>query len=150
MTQPAGSPQPPAAVPGGQWTEQTQVGPAPGLVFGGFWIRVVAYIIDFIPLAIVGAILRSVSPVLGLVILLYMPLCWGLLGQTFGMMPFGLRVVRSDDGGKLTWSNVILRYIGLYVAFIVVFIGIIWVALDSRKRGWHDMIGGTVVVRKVG
>ena len=150
MTQPAGWTQPPAAASGGQWTQQTQVGPAPGLVFGGLWIRVVAYIIDFIPLAIVGAILRSVSPVLGLVTLLYLPLCWGLLGQTIGMMPFGLRVVRNEDGGKLTWSNVILRYIGWYVAFVVVFIGIIWVALDSRKRGWHDMIGGTVVVRKVG
>jgi uncharacterized RDD family membrane protein YckC len=28
--------------------------------------------------------------------------------------------------------------------------GLIWVAFDSRKRGWHDKIGGTVVVRNVG
>jgi uncharacterized RDD family membrane protein YckC len=150
MTQPAGWPQPPAATPGGQWTQQTQVGPGPGLVFGGFWIRVVAYIIDAILIGIVSTILRSVSPVLSLVTLLYLPLCWGLLGQTIGMMPFGLRVVRNDDGGKLTWSNVILRFIGLFVAFVVIFIGVIWVAFDSRKRGWHDMIGSTVVVRKVG
>ena len=27
-------------------------------------------------------------------------------------------------------------------------LGIIWVALDSKKRGWHDLIAGTVVVRE--
>jgi uncharacterized RDD family membrane protein YckC len=27
------------------------------------------------------------------------------------------------------------------------FIGILWVAFDSRKQGWHDKIAGTVVVR---
>jgi hypothetical protein len=36
------------------------------------------------------------------------------------------------------------------VAFACIYIGVIWVAFDPRKRGWHDKIGGTVVVRNVG
>ena len=32
---------------------------------------------------------------------------------------------------------------------IVFALGFIWAAFDSRKRGWHDMIGGTVVIRNV-
>jgi uncharacterized RDD family membrane protein YckC len=131
----------------GGWAQQTAAGPAPGVTFGGFWIRVVAYIIDWIILVIVSAVLRSISPALAIVTILYFPLCWGFLGQSIGMMPFGLRIVRNTDGGKLTWGNVILRFIGMLIAFICIFIGVIWVAFDSRKRGWHDMIGGTVVIR---
>jgi uncharacterized RDD family membrane protein YckC len=26
-------------------------------------------------------------------------------------------------------------------------IGVIWIAFDKRKRGWHDMLAKTVVVR---
>jgi uncharacterized RDD family membrane protein YckC len=75
---------------------------------------------------------------------------WGTTGQTIGMMLLGLHVVRNLDGGKITWGNVVLRFVGSLVAFACIYIGVIWVAFDSRKRGWHDMIGGTVVVRKVG
>jgi len=33
------------------------------------------------------------------------------------------------------------------VAMIPLFAGIIWVAFDPRKQGWHDKLAGTVVVR---
>jgi uncharacterized RDD family membrane protein YckC len=135
----------------GGWAQQTSVGPAPGVTFGGFWIRFVAYIIDIVLIGIVAAIAGSISASLVYVVyvgvLLYFILCWGLLGQTIGMMPFGLRIVRNSDGGKLTWGNVILRMVGWIVSGIVLDIGFIWAAFDSRKRGWHDMIGGTVVIR---
>jgi uncharacterized RDD family membrane protein YckC len=135
----------------GGWAQQTAVGPAPGVVFAGFWIRFVAYIIDAVLIAILFAIVSAVSTSLAVIVylaaLLYFPLCWGLLGQTIGMMPFGIRIVRNTDGGKLTWGNVILRLIGWIVSAIVLYIGFIWVAFDSRKRGWHDMIGGTVVIK---
>ena len=26
-------------------------------------------------------------------------------------------------------------------------LGLIWVAFDARKQGWHDKLAGTVVVR---
>jgi len=153
MTQPAGWPQPPAGTPGGQWAQQTQVGPAPGLVYGGFWIRFVAYIIDIILIGIVGGIVYSATQALAIIYVLefgYLVVCWAVLGQTIGMMPFGLRVVRNADGGKLTWVGAIMRLIGWFVAGIPFALGFIWAAFDSRKRGWHDMIGGTVVIRKVG
>jgi uncharacterized RDD family membrane protein YckC len=38
--------------------------------------------------------------------------------------------------------------IELIVASIPFDIGFIWVAFDARKRGWHDMIGGTVVIKQ--
>src|SRR5664280_146841 len=144
-----------AGAPAGSWARQTQVGPAPGLEFGGFWLRVMAYIVDVSLLGIVGIILSSALGAAGqaigaLMFIAYFIGLWGLTGQTIGMMLLGLHVVRNLDGGKISWGNAVLRFVGLFVAFACIYIGVIRVAFDSRKRGWHDMIGGTVVVRKVG
>lgn len=126
-------------------------GPAPGLVYGGFWIRFVAYVIDAILVGIVYSVAFAISAALGVLVyvaaLVYFPVCWAVLGQTIGMMPFGLRVVRAEDGGKITWTNAILRLIGFVISAICLYIGLIWAAFDPRKQGWHDKIGGTVVVK---
>jgi uncharacterized RDD family membrane protein YckC len=29
---------------------------------------------------------------------------------------------------------------------LVFYLGFIWIFIDSRRRGWHDLIAGTVVV----
>ena len=148
---PQGGWQQPPMPPQGGWVQSTQAGPAPGLAYGGFWIRLVAFIIDAIILGVITGICNQAGAVgLGTIIgIVYFIGLWGTRGQTIGMMPFNLRVVRNVDGGPITWSNAILRYIGLIIAIVVIFIGVIWVAFDARKRGWHDMIGGTVVVRPV-
>jgi hypothetical protein len=76
----------------GGWAQQTSAGPAPGVTFGGFWIRFVALIIDAIILGVVIGILSSVSASLiyvgWIAELAYLVVCWGVLGQTIGMMPF--------------------------------------------------------------
>src|ERR1035437_2042787 len=140
--------------PAGAWDLQVQVVPAPGLAFGGFWLRVAAYIFDVILLGIIGAILSSALGTAGqamgaLIFIAYFIGLWGTTGQTIGMMLLGLLVVRNLVGGKISWGNAVLRFVGLFVAFACIYIGVIWVAFDARKRGWQDRIGGTVVVRNV-
>jgi uncharacterized RDD family membrane protein YckC len=41
----------------------------------------------------------------------------------------------------------LLRYVGLVISFAVILLGVIWVAFDGRKQGWHDKIASTLVVR---
>jgi uncharacterized RDD family membrane protein YckC len=134
---------------------QTVAGPAPGVAFGGFWIRAVAYLIDIALLAIIdGALIWALGAagqaIAGIVLIAYFVGLWGIAGRTIGMMLCGLRVVRNADGGKITWGHATLRFVGLCVAFACVYIGVIWVAFDARKRGWQDVIGGTAVIRDIG
>jgi uncharacterized RDD family membrane protein YckC len=145
----------PAGPPGDARDLQTQIGPAPGLAFGGFWLRVLSYLIDVSLLGFIEIILSSALGAAGqaiglLIFIAYFIGLWGLTGQTIGMMLLGLHVVRDVDGGKIGWVRAGLRFVGLLVAFACIYIGIIWVAFDSRKRGWHDKIGGSVIVRNVG
>lgn len=136
--------------------------PAGGSLVGapkaGFWIRVGAYLIDAVILFIVNLIITAVlngSPTLRSLVQLilgiaYFSYLWSNSspwpGQTIGMKALNLRVVRTD-GSDLTVLQGFIRYVGLVISFIVIFIGVIWVAFDPNKQGWHDKIAGTYVVR---
>jgi uncharacterized RDD family membrane protein YckC len=82
------------------------------------------------------------------IVLGYFPFFWARGGQTPGMRPFRLWVVRDQDGTPFGWGTASLRVLGLYVASSVFYLGFIWIFLDKRRRGWHDLIAGTVVVRR--
>ena len=156
MTPPSRWTQLVAPAPGDEWARRPQLEPAPGAEFGGFWIRFVAYYVDgllaeIIVILLVLAFIPSIAGVL-LVSMIVMPAYfigfWATTGQTIGMMPFRLRVVRNSDGGRLGFGRAVLRLVGLSIACLPLYLGLIWVAFDSRKRGWHDLIAGSVVIRR--
>jgi uncharacterized RDD family membrane protein YckC len=142
------------------------VGPAAGLQYGGFLVRVVAFILDAIVLGVITSALApfagtsrmvetsngivfsyqgsALSTLLGLV---YFIGFWTWRGQTPGMIPFNMRVVMADTGEKPDVVRSLLRYVGLIISFVVILLGVIWVAFDARKQGWHDKIANTLVVR---
>jgi uncharacterized RDD family membrane protein YckC len=136
--------------------------PAGGSLAGapkaGFWIRLVAILIDGIIVAIVssaiGAIFgmdingrSGVNTLLGLVYYVYF---WSSAsmwpGQTVGDRLLNIRVIKTD-GSNLELGSAVLRYIGLIISVLVIFIGVIWAAFDPNKQGWHDKIAGTYVVK---
>jgi uncharacterized RDD family membrane protein YckC len=134
------------------------------VAYGGFWIRVVAYIIDGILLTIVYGIVarllgidifepdwRHYDPMGNLLSLVISWLYFALLessvrGATVGKMAMGLRVVTSD-GQRLSFMNATGRYFAKILSAIILFIGFIMVAFTDKKRGLHDMIAGTLVIK---
>ena len=78
----------------------------------------------------------------------YFPFFWARGGQTPGMRPFRLWVVRDADGTAVSWRTAVLRMIALYFVSAVLYLGYIWVFIDKRRRSWHDLVAGTVVIRR--
>ena len=123
----------------------------------GFLTRVVAFVVDTILVAIAASIItagafggdlmrsQALSALLGLLYYVYFSSASGG-GQTLGMRMLNVKVVRTD-GSPLTVTGAVVRYVGLIISFFVFFIGVIWVAFDAQKQGWHDKIAGTYVVR---
>ena len=131
----------------------------------GFWARVGAALIDtvlilFICLPLViwiyGAeywtsdkiiqgpadfVINWILPAIAVV------LFWIYRQATPGKMAISARIVDARTGGKPTTGQLIGRYLAYYVSTIPLFLGLIWVAFDPRKQGWHDKLAGTVVVR---
>jgi uncharacterized RDD family membrane protein YckC len=120
--------------------------------YAGFWVRAVALVLDYVPIYVVGVVLAVAGlgpiavPVIGGLAFAYFVGFWTTSGRTLGMRVVGLRVLRTD-GGDVTPTVAIRRFVGLFVGILCLFAGVVWVAFDARKRGWADIFGGTVVVR---
>ena len=97
---------------------------------------------------VAGAGVLVIVVALFVVPLAYFPYFWARSGQTPGMKMFGLFVVRDSDGGPISGGQAVLRLFGYWVSGFVLYLGYIWVFIDKRRRGWHDLIAGTVVVQR--
>ncbi len=137
----------------------------------GFWIRVVAALVDslvvtmlqfilvFLLLATLGltdqftsgdtkevvAILAGVfSTLIGVI---YYVFFTGYCGQTPGKMALRIKVLRTN-GEEIGFRRALLReVVGKFISAIVLGIGYLWVAIDPQKQGWHDKIAGTYVIK---
>ena len=116
------------------------------LRYAGFWMRFLAWVIDVV---VVGAASSAVGP-FGLILLgAYEPVLlayWG--GQTIGKRVCGIRVI-SQDGRYCGLGQAVIRWLAKFLSFVAALLGCLWVAVDDKKRGWHDHIAGTLHVYAV-
>jgi uncharacterized RDD family membrane protein YckC len=71
---------------------------------------------------------------------------WVHGGQTVGMRAWRIRVIR-ENGGPLAWRRAIARFGAGVLAVLPAGLGLWWSVFDARKRGWHDRLTDTRVVR---
>lgn len=134
------------------------------LKYTGFWPRVGASIIDSILILIITLpILISIYGVEYLdgdkiiagfadfLISWVFPLLavltfWVYRQATPGKMAISAKIVDAKTGNKPTLQQFIVRYIGYILATLPLGLGILWVAWDPKKQGWHDKLAGTVVI----
>jgi len=147
----------PAAAPAAPSESAVALQPA------GFWLRVVAFIVDYALLLIVGGAMMTgaagvggtelVEPVYWLWVLitfLYWPVLESTsLRATIGKAMVGL-VVADIDGGGLPFVRSLLRNLAKIISAIPLFIGFLLAAFTTRKQALHDLITKAVVLRKSG
>jgi uncharacterized RDD family membrane protein YckC len=68
----------------------------------------------------------------------------GSAGRTPGKALVGVEV-RTSAGGSITWGGAILRWLGAALGLACAGVGIFWAVFEPRRRGWADLISGTVV-----
>lgn len=144
--------------------------------YAGFWIRVVAYLIDAILLGIVVYVLQSVtginmganysasmgdlaaaggtteSSLLGTLIsvIIYLGYFAGLESSnwqaTVGKKAMGLIVV-DTAGNRISLPRAIGRFFAKILSGAILLIGYIMVGFTEKKQGLHDMLASTLVVK---
>jgi uncharacterized RDD family membrane protein YckC len=125
------------------------------MTYGGFWIRVVAALIDGLILAVIGAILsfgaddRTTGGLASTLIgwIYYAWLESSTRQATFGKSLLGLTVV-DEQGQRISFGRATGRYFAKYLSAIILLIGFIMVAFDARKQGLHDKLAGTLVLKR--
>ena len=63
-------------------------------------------------------------------------------------MALGLTVVTAGGHRPIGLGTAMLRYLGCLASGLVFCLGFLWIAFRRDRRGWHDMIAGTIVLAK--
>jgi uncharacterized RDD family membrane protein YckC len=140
----------------------------------GFWIRVLAVLIDTVVVLVAQAVLYAVgSMVFGnrssmvvrvaaqafgaMLVAVYPVFFHWRWGQTLGKMAVDIRVVTCRptattpgwiaDGGPLTIGCAVLRQLASALSSAILGIGYVMVGLRRDRRALHDLIAGTRVER---
>ena len=142
-------------------TIATPAAPTRSIVYGGFRIRTLAYVIDTLIIVILSEIvvqylkyfsedsdLSSFAVILPLLVsFIYMTILWSSVQATVGQKLCGLKVVNAITETKISFLRAVGRWFALLLAMSILFVGVIMVAFTERKRGLHDMLAGTYVVK---
>jgi len=142
-----------------------------GLCPAGFWIRLLAYTIDFLLMLCVILVsvwfilidkpnLETLLPKIGVLfycMIFILPTLEFLInkvlftikfGGSIGKLACGIKVV-DEDGNLLKFWQAIFRYVvGYFVSGMLFGLGFLWILRDPQRQGWHDQVSGTYVVRK--
>jgi len=73
-------------------------------------------------------------------------LFWRFKGATPGKMLIAAKIVDARTLGKPSTAQLIGRFLAYVISMLPAGIGLLWVAFDKRKQGWHDKLAGTVVI----
>jgi uncharacterized RDD family membrane protein YckC len=143
--------------------------------YGGFWRRLGAFIVDLAMIFLLCAVMAAMAYVgykvglaahnrgvsLGnaspLVVLLtlaglflttaYFVLFHGMDGQTIGKVVFHLRVVGADRQ-RISYRRALLRWLGTVgLGMASIGLSLVWILWSREKRGWHDFLARTWVIR---
>jgi len=75
----------------------------------------------------------------------YFTTFWATTGQTPGSRVLRIRVVPAR-GERLLPRRALLRFVGLTLAIIPLFAGLLPILVDDRRRGLQDFLARTVVI----
>ncbi len=102
------------------------------------------YVVD---MAVNGGTAAEVGLLLfGVLAFLYFFLFTALRGQTFGKHLMRVRVIDAFGERPSMW-RALLRTIGYVPSTALLALGLLWIGFDREKRGLHDWIADTYVVR---
>lgn len=138
-------------------------------MYAGFWLRLVAAIIDGVIFLVVHFVLKTISG--GTIVFfidsyvngihttsgnwygtiftwLYFTLLESSKWQaTVGKKLIGLKVT-DETGSRIGFGRANARFWSKIISFMFFFIGFIMIAFTQKKQGLHDLIARTLVVRK--
>ncbi len=138
--------------------------------YAGFWLRLVAALLDGIILNIVtapvsllfgvaspfsmnsdveitGAYLGANAVILVIQWLYYAGMESSSMQATLGKRALGI-IVTDEDGLRISFANATGRYFAKILSALIIGIGYIMAAFTEKKQALHDILAHTLVVKK--
>jgi uncharacterized RDD family membrane protein YckC len=131
-----------------------KIAPSSRVEYAGFWMRFVAAIVDGFILGAVQIALTlaiddqaSVSGLSFLVSMAYTVGFWATEGATPGKMAMGCKIVEAEMLEPISVGRSFGRYFAQILSALTLGIGYLMIAFTPEKRGLHDYVAGTVVIK---
>ena len=153
-----------------------QSGPGSEVLWGGFFRRAGAFLVDIVIIVLLSALMgvmayigyrvglsahdRMISWSNAAPLLSFLTMAWlvlatayfvvfhGMEGRTIGKWLLGLRVVGSGRT-PITYRRALLRWIGTIGLGVASFgLAFLWILWQRERRGWHDFLARTWVIRE--
>ena len=136
--------------------------------FAGFWLRLIALLIDWfvcvVPAFAIGYVcglvmynqgatskegIEAMGNVLGVLVwwLYFASMESCLLQGTLRKLALGIKVT-DMGGGRISFSRVTGRHFAKIVSAIILCIGFLMAAFTEKKQTLHDMMAGCLVIRR--
>jgi uncharacterized RDD family membrane protein YckC len=120
-------------------------------IYAGFWVRLVAGIIDFVVLWVIYLILMII-PIIGWIFSLFVSWLYFSIQQssskqaTLGMRALDIKIT-DEKHGKISFWRASGNYFVVYFSGLLIFIGFLMIAFTTRKQGLHNIISRTLCIR---
>jgi uncharacterized RDD family membrane protein YckC len=163
------APSDPYAPPGATLSYQTpEAYYAPRVVYAGFWLRFGGSLIDGLILRAIGVLIEAIVAVatdapfgrpspgaagfLSLVSIVTYWLYAGLQESSPAQATLGKRacgiIVTDPEGRRISFVRASTRHVAKFLSALIFMFGFIMAGFTRRKQALHDMVAGTLVVKK--
>jgi uncharacterized RDD family membrane protein YckC len=96
--------------------------------------------------SVVKAILAAVGTAVYILWLIgYFVVFWSTTGQTPGARMMQIKV-QTSDGDPIKPKRALIRWVGVLLAALPLFLGFLPVLYDEKRRAFQDRLAGTVVI----
>ncbi|MDC1251099.1 RDD family protein [Pelagibacteraceae bacterium] len=117
-------------------------------IYAGFWHRFLAYLIDFIILAVIYFVLTLI-PVIGWIIGIFFGwLYFAIQHSSSKRSTLGMRAldmtINDENLDKIGFWRATGNYLVVGISVIILFIGLIMIGFTSRKQGLHNLVSRTI------
>ena len=120
-------------------------------IYAGFWVRLIAGIIDLVILWVIYLILAFI-PIIGWIFSIFVSWLYFAIQHssskqaTLGMKALDIKIT-DEKLSKISFWRASGNYFVSYFSYLLLFIGFIMIAFTSRKQGLHNFISRTVCIR---
>ena len=126
--------------------------------YAGFWIRLLAYIIDAFILGAISLPLAKALAAMGIgghssntMSILISWMYFAVFESSDWMATPGKKVlglaVADEQGAKISIGRATRRFLGKILSALILGLGFVMIAFTARKQGLHDKLFHTVVLR---
>jgi uncharacterized RDD family membrane protein YckC len=132
-------------------SEETVLFPEEPVVYGSFWARLAASLLDAIILFFPNVILNLIFPVGGLLLGIILGWLYSALQEsgpsraTLGKKALGLKVCTVEGGGP-SFGQATGRHFGKYLSSLILGIGYLMMLWDDNRQTLHDKMAGTLII----